>query len=83
MCPIQTKLINKSLLTEKEVGILSPKIVFPPDKFTNFTFFFSRNFQKTHLNEYHAKVRDTLKPLLQQSLDQFTIQWLEKETQAI
>jgi len=37
----------------------------------------------THINNYHAKVRDTLKPLLQEEGDDFTIQWLEKETKAI
>lgn len=39
--------------------------------------------QKTHLNNYHAKVRETLTPLLQAEGDNFTIQWLEKETQPI
>lgn len=56
MCPIQTKLINPSLLTEKE---------------------------KNNLNAYHLKVRETLGPLLQAESDQFTYEWLIKETNPV
>lgn len=35
------------------------------------------------MNAYHLKVRDVLTPLLQQDNDQFTINWLKKETQPI
>lgn len=86
MCPIHTKLINKDLLTATEVTYWLSFIV----HCSIFTLIYDTNFswnfislQRNHLNDYHAKVRETLKPLLEQEADHFTIQWLEKETQPI
>uniref|UniRef100_A0A1L8E2Y5 Putative xaa-pro aminopeptidase n=1 Tax=Nyssomyia neivai TaxID=330878 RepID=A0A1L8E2Y5_9DIPT len=56
MCPIQTKMIDVSMLTDKE---------------------------RKHLNDYHKRVFETLGPLLKKINDDFTYQWLAKETQPI
>lgn len=56
MCPIQTKLLDLSLMTEEEVN---------------------------HLNDYHKKVREIVGPQLEADGDQFTLEWLEKETKPI
>lgn len=81
MCPIQTKLINIDLMTINEVGVAS---FASSIKYTDLPYMSVYQFlQKTHLNKYHATVRDTLTPLLQQQGDQFTIEWLKKETTAI
>lgn len=86
MCPIHTKLINKSLLTETEVHTNSCRALFKLIIRTQFELLICNSFlfmQRAHLNDYHATVRETLKPLLQQEGDQLTIQWLEQKTQAI
>lgn len=56
MCPIQTKMIDVTLLTEKEIETL---------------------------NNYHKKVYETLKPLLEKIDDQQTLAWLTRETRPI
>uniref|UniRef100_A0A336MJJ6 CSON002645 protein n=2 Tax=Culicoides sonorensis TaxID=179676 RepID=A0A336MJJ6_CULSO len=56
MCPIQTKMIDVSLLTENELQTL---------------------------NNYHALVFNTLKPLLEKIGDHRTLEWLTRETRAI
>lgn len=56
MCPKQTKLLKKELLTSDEIHML---------------------------NDYHRQVRETLTPLLQNENDALTIDWLNRETQAI
>lgn len=86
MCPIQTKLIDKELLTEKEVISIDNLLL--KKNSTNMLKLCENHankfyLQKTHLNNYHAKVRETLTPLLQAEGDNSTIQWLEKETQPI
>lgn len=56
ICPIQTKMIDVTLLTEKEIETL---------------------------NNYHKKVYETLKPLLEKIDDQQTLAWLTRETRPI
>lgn len=56
MCPIQTKLIDTTLLSDTELD---------------------------HVNRYHAKVLELVEPLLKEENDQFTFEWLRKETAAI
>ena len=75
MCPIQTAMINPKLLSEKEVSHKP----FSGRPETHFSFLFVS--QKTHLNDYHTTVRKTLTPLLGD--DEYTIIWLNKETQPI
>lgn len=52
MCPIQTKMLDLSLMTETEVN---------------------------HLNDYHKKVLEIVRPQLEASNDTFTLEWLMKE----
>lgn len=56
MCPIQTKMVDLSLMTEDEVK---------------------------HLNAYHKKILEVVGEQLEKENDQFTLEWLKKETAAV
>ncbi|XP_076678349.1 xaa-Pro aminopeptidase ApepP [Andrena cerasifolii] len=56
LVPVQTKLLDLSLLTDNEIE---------------------------HLNNYHARCLNTLKPLLQGSENAQALEWLERETRPI
>jgi len=56
MVPIQTKLIDRSILEGKE---------------------------RQWINEYHAKVKAALRPILQAEGDERALKYLERETTAI
>lgn len=78
MCPIQTKLIDASVLTDAEVFCSN---VF--SQYIHLLWTFLLYFQKTYLNNYHQQVRETLTPLLLRENDQFTVDWLAKETVSV
>lgn len=81
LVPIQTSLLDISMLTDKEVYIyISYIMFFILFKYFIFSLMFHLIFQIEYLNNYHAKCLKILKPLLQGTENIQALEWLERQT---